>query len=264
VSKNSRGSCSTGTSGAVVPTLSNDTAAGSQVERPFWTCDTTPQKRNVEGARRVASAIRGLCAPEVRAPLPAWSRANVLVQSCIDLIASTLDISAEIPDSELASVSLDTKEQRLHWRDVLNEAVSQHHASALFTAYDIESSPPRYARPPLSSRPPAVVTPRSNRGTPHIIAPRGAGWSPLHLIGAVPNRTTCQRGLSGWWFGGSLPTATCDVLSLLSGRLPAPSRPSPGLPSMRDQMVDIRRRDAVEDSEAGNAAPSNASGRFHS
>ena len=92
----------------------------------------------------------------------------------------------------------------------------------------------------------------------------GAGWSPLHLIGAVPNRTTCQRGLSGWWFGGSLPTANCDVLSLLSGRLPTPSRPSPGLPSMRDQMVDIRRRDAVEDSEAGNAAPSNASGRFHS
>jgi len=109
------------------------------------------------------------------------------------------------PEHELTTVVMETKEQRLQWRDILEEAVSKECASALFSSYDIDSDPPQYARPPLSCTIPEtshryvkqrlppdeetqVVVPGANtKLVPHcsprsgqrVIAPRGAGWSPL-------------------------------------------------------------------------------------
>jgi len=47
-------------------------------------------------------------------------------------------------------IAMETKEQRLQWRDFLTEAVSKHCASALYMQYDVQADPPNYARAPPS------------------------------------------------------------------------------------------------------------------
>merc|ERR1711904_48497 len=61
-----------------------------------------------------------------------------------------VDISSEIPESELTTVPLETKEQRLDWRDFLCEMVASNNALTLFQSYDVGADEPQYSRPPPS------------------------------------------------------------------------------------------------------------------
>lgn len=63
-----------------------------------------------------------------------------------------VDNSSEIPESELTSVPLETKEQRLDWRDFLCEMVASNNAQTLFNCYDVDAEAPNYSRPPPSVR----------------------------------------------------------------------------------------------------------------
>eukprot|EP00929_Paragymnodinium_shiwhaense_P052234 TRINITY_DN26173_c1_g1_i2.p1 TRINITY_DN26173_c1_g1~~TRINITY_DN26173_c1_g1_i2.p1 ORF type:complete len:862 (-),score=227.72 TRINITY_DN26173_c1_g1_i2:659-3244(-) len=86
------------------------------------------------------------------------------------------------PASELMSVSIQTREQRLEWRDFLCEAVSKSCANALFVSYDVEAEPPPFAKPQLSApcekKSPLWLAARPSRFAlplPDIVAPHGAG-----------------------------------------------------------------------------------------
>jgi len=125
-------------------------------------------------------AKRGIEA-SVTAPMPVpqsnlKAKGSAIVKHCIDLLAQALEVpaDAEVPDSELATVCFETREQRLVWRDILNEAVSQHGVKALYSLFDVESSPGGYPRPPPSTTgshgiASAVVSHE------RIVAPSGAG-----------------------------------------------------------------------------------------
>merc|ERR1711972_1227831 len=108
-----------------------------------------------------------------------------IMDNCINMMSSAIDVSdePEPPEDELTTVLLETKEQRLQWRDFLSEAVSKSRANALFSSYDVEADPPYYARPPPSSPPKvdAIVKHYRQAGKtlPRIIAPNGAGWTPI-------------------------------------------------------------------------------------
>merc|ERR1712232_1281664 len=89
------------------------------------------------------------------------------------------------------TVVMETKEQRLQWRDFLSEAVSKSCASTLYTAFDVDAQPPQYARPQLSSLRSCETGADPHQGKqehqevanlPHIVAPKGTGWSPISLI----------------------------------------------------------------------------------
>ena len=67
----------------------------------------------------------------VTAPMP---RLCSHVKHCIDLLAQALKVPA---DAELATVCFETREQRLVWRDLLSEPVSQHEMKALHSLFDI-------------------------------------------------------------------------------------------------------------------------------
>mmetsp|Transcript_7365 Transcript_7365/g.16120 ORF Transcript_7365/g.16120 Transcript_7365/m.16120 type:complete len:962 (-) Transcript_7365:245-3130(-) len=88
---------------------------------------------------------------------------EALISGCMGMLATALDVPGgkdQVPDNELSTISLETKEQRLMWRDFLSEAVSQSCTSRLFASYDVEASPGHYPRPPPSSgqRGPRVFT----------------------------------------------------------------------------------------------------------
>lgn len=68
--------------------------------------------------------------------------------SCLDTPLEDGEIEFEVPENEIMTVPLRTKEQRVDWRDFLCEMVATKKASSLFLLYDVEADPPRYARPP--------------------------------------------------------------------------------------------------------------------
>jgi len=95
--------------------------------------------------------------PATRDNIAVPLQVEALISSCMGLLANSLDVPGgkeQIPDSELSTISLETKEQRLMWRDFLSEAVSQTCTSNLFSSYDVEASPGNYPRPPPSCRTP--------------------------------------------------------------------------------------------------------------
>lgn len=180
---------------------------------PFWTCGSTPfsatgdlkNLRETNGHERVADhnraiigrlwqdwATNGTIAGRQNGGKLS-SQMNSAIGTCIDLLAQALDTSVDStpPEEELTTVRLETKEQRLEWRDFLSEAVSKRCANSLFTSYDVEAEPPNYARPPLSlpTQPGGPCTgattccPGSHL-QPHIIAPQGAGWNPFSVQAA--------------------------------------------------------------------------------
>mmetsp|Transcript_9274 Transcript_9274/g.16715 ORF Transcript_9274/g.16715 Transcript_9274/m.16715 type:complete len:263 (-) Transcript_9274:104-892(-) len=57
----------------------------------------------------------------------------------------------EITDADLSTVQFSTRQQRLDWRDFLCEIVATSQVSSLFTLFDVEAEPPKYARPPPSA-----------------------------------------------------------------------------------------------------------------
>ena len=89
----------------------------------------------------------------VTALMPVPLQSSAIVKHCIDLLAQALEVpaDAEVQDSELATVCFETREQRLVWRDILSEAVSQHEMEALHSLFYVESSPGSYPRRPPST-----------------------------------------------------------------------------------------------------------------
>lgn len=88
-------------------------------------------------------------------------RVGGVVECCMSLLASVAGAAPDVAPKEedLTTVLLETSEQRLQWRDFLSEAASKTAAVSLFSAYDVEAVPPRYARPPLSA--PSASSPSS-------------------------------------------------------------------------------------------------------
>eukprot|EP00928_Gymnodinium_smaydae_P002098 TRINITY_DN10737_c0_g1_i1.p1 TRINITY_DN10737_c0_g1~~TRINITY_DN10737_c0_g1_i1.p1 ORF type:complete len:333 (-),score=62.53 TRINITY_DN10737_c0_g1_i1:101-1099(-) len=86
-----------------------------------------------------------------------------------------------VPDAEIMSIQLQTREQRLDWRDFLCEAVAGNKTALLYRLYSTEADSPEYARPPRSlprKADPTHSSPglASSAPCPKIVAPRGAGW----------------------------------------------------------------------------------------
>jgi len=177
--------------GAVRPTKVGFVGKG-----PFWTYDRSPEKpfssklqSSHSGDR--SSGDKSATSSEVAAPRQHGSSVGgdstfaitKFVGDCIDLLAGALNASADNapPEEELTTVLLETKEQRLMWREFLSEAVSKSCASSMYSAFDVEAEPPRYARPPLSVADPAGVAEHLVDATAEVpvVAPNGAGWSPI-------------------------------------------------------------------------------------
>jgi len=151
-------------------------------ENPFWSANVTPHSR---------AARSGSAQPDpVVCNGSTFAQVTSLASSCVQLMSHTLDMSPQAPiaDSELTTIRMETKEQRLQWRDFLSDSVSQTRATSLFNSYDVEASPGYYARPPLSCTR-ADDEMKSWHGStvgPHVVAPTGAGFVPL-----------CREGLRG-------------------------------------------------------------------
>mmetsp|Transcript_43547 Transcript_43547/g.78231 ORF Transcript_43547/g.78231 Transcript_43547/m.78231 type:complete len:794 (-) Transcript_43547:83-2464(-) len=180
------------------------TTVGFLEAGPFWTCGSTPHCRAT--SRRAASnSSSGAAAQTMLGDMFRRSSSaadlsthiSSVLCNCISLLSKAVDVppEPEPPEDELTTVFLETKEQRLQWRDFLSEAVSKCKANSLFQAYDVEADPPRYMRPPPSMAPAKIdcavqsFRQAGMKPPPHVVAPRGAGWSPIpahdtHVSGA--------------------------------------------------------------------------------
>jgi len=172
-------------------------------------------------------------------------RISATIAECMELAAKAINVSPDSapPEEELTTVLLETKEQKLHWRDFLTETVSTYKANNLFKNYDVEADPPRYSRPPLSrpqsgggkgstqaalpagakGPPPLNVghMPRRKDPTPpQVVAPRGAGWSPIlggtRRQSPAPSTSNsrfvpCSLWLRGCMRPGQTPTSSTPV-----------------------------------------------------
>jgi len=181
---------------------------------PFWTCTPDSYQHRAKGGggilltedphakgAGVAQAAAFVAGDEMTADAAdkpctgdLSSQIQCVIGQCVDLLVAAIDVPADAapPEDELTTVLLETKEQRLKWRDFLSEAVSKHRTDMIFTSYDVEAEPPKYAKPPLSRVPlaPSAGVPightresdaegHSTIALPHVVAPRGAGWSPI-------------------------------------------------------------------------------------
>lgn len=142
---------------------------------PFWSASMTPRGR----ASRT-SALHPV-AQNVSENTPLLAQVTSLATSCVRLMSQTLDITPEvsIDDSELTTIRMETKEQRMQWRDFLSDSVSQFRANFLFNSYDVESSPGQYSRPPLSDIQGSNTVSWYGAPMPRIVAPMGAGLAPV-------------------------------------------------------------------------------------
>lgn len=195
---------------------------------------------------------------------------GAVISRCASLLAQALDVAPDRdegapPEHELTTVTLETKEQRLQWRDFLAEAVSQSCATALYVSYDVEAEPPSYAKPPpsslyavgspastpLSSGPcPAdegplySLPPARSRATspPHgfqqvdseparrrvyVIAPHGAGWSdPGRALRSPSDAPKTGGGATGLFGGWLFGASPPKAVTLSSSRPRADHSPS--------------------------------------
>jgi len=175
--------------GAVRPTK-----AGFVGKGPFWTYDSNREhpspklqssqagSHSQDSQSSSAGVFRhhGACIGG-DSPFPITK----FVGNCIDLLAGALNAGNSSdnapPEEELTTVLLETQEQRLQWREFLSEAVSKSCASNMYSAFDVEAEPPRYARPPLSVALPDGAAKHLVEATAEVpvVAPQGAGWSPI-------------------------------------------------------------------------------------
>lgn len=135
-------------------------SSSSSGQGPFWSSRHTPLRAGPNPVDPGAGRTSGR--PYI------WTHG-------LNLLRGAFDIPCEqpIPDSEITAVCLETREQRHQWRDFLSDAVSQSRANTLFASFDVEASPGDYTRPPNSS-----LWSRSDiAGSPHVVAPWGAGFS---------------------------------------------------------------------------------------
>eukprot|EP00930_Biecheleria_cincta_P058403 TRINITY_DN44238_c0_g1_i1.p1 TRINITY_DN44238_c0_g1~~TRINITY_DN44238_c0_g1_i1.p1 ORF type:complete len:496 (-),score=55.40 TRINITY_DN44238_c0_g1_i1:4-1491(-) len=170
---------------------------------PFWSCDraailSCSQRRRGKDtpACDIGPSLPVRQASDTKSTGAAWveasstncaqgslrSHAARVLCNCVDRLAVALSATADTapPEEELTTVVLETREQRLCWREFLSEAVSQTSANRLYSAFDVAAEPPRYAKPPMSSATPSyhadakLLMPREN--TVPLVAPHGSGW----------------------------------------------------------------------------------------
>jgi len=196
------------------------------------------------------------------------SRISATIAECMELAAQAINVIPDSapPEEELTTVLLETKEQKLHWRDFLTETVSTYKANNLFKNYDVEADPPRYSRPPLS-RPQAGLgkggagakgpsplnvghMPRRKDPTPpQVVAPRGAGWSPIlggTRTSPAPSTSNSRFAPCSFWLRGCMRP----------GQTPTSSTPVrcsescvPDFEPANPRMWTIPRRQLVEEEE---------------
>jgi len=184
-------------------------AVGFLGHGPFWTFGREHPRKSHQ-ARSCRSENRNdssqcdcsSIVASVVAPSELAARAKLAIGECANLVSKTMDMSQEPapPEDELTTVLLETKEQRLQWRDFLSEAVSTSSVGTLFSAYDVEAVPPAYARPPLSMPqlgPLAQGYRQVGLKTPHVVAPKGAGWAADVCLTGRPPGSQSQAGHPG-------------------------------------------------------------------
>lgn len=132
------------------------------VQGPFWTCGSMSNARGAQQAAHSVSLPKSTVEDHSHAGRQSGdastdisSTLGSLINKGLEmLVSSAIDVSvAEVspPESELTTVLLETKEQRLQWRDFLSEAVSKSRANSLYASFDVDPSPGLYAKPPPSS-----------------------------------------------------------------------------------------------------------------
>lgn len=199
-----------------------DAKRGFLGRSPFWTCGANPNGHIVlrgsqpAGSRAPpgSSGVLGTVgeSSEVSAGADLAAQLRSTFGGALDFLAgASLGSLAESdpPEEELTGIAMGTREQRLQWRDFLNEAVSSSCATSLFVAFDVEAEPPTYMRPPASA-------PLSDHGSggglrPSPVAPVGAGWLPLQTVAIGSGKADsdthraldCGAGVAG----GSGPAA---------------------------------------------------------
>jgi len=209
-------------------------ANGSPASQCGKSATAAPDDRSGTHRGPAAATTAPVTAPEATAaPTTAWhdsfrrgdmpGNGASVVGQCLELLAKAVDAAADAapPETELTAVRLETKEQRLQWRDFLIETVSKRCANSLYESYDVEAEPPGYAKPPLSARqavasegvsiPHAAPNRSSPQLPPTVVAPHGAGWSPLGA--GVINRhnspnSMASLGVLGLLGCGGLPPTT--------------------------------------------------------
>lgn len=168
---------------------SNDVDAGMQKSDPPVGLSSVGSYPGAQDGRiversAVITGARQLPRDGCGGPKVFWMRKNAdgkePPKSCFEGFTG-VDNSAEIPESELTTVPLETKEQRLDWRDFLCEMVASNNALTLFNSYDVGADPPKYSRPPPSVPQVDAIAQcqmQSGRIPPRCVAPNGTGFSP--------------------------------------------------------------------------------------
>lgn len=228
-------SCHTGQRSGATATCTADGPSGSGDS-----CHSQPQ---TDGVTQAGTGAALLVNKDAQADVA--SRISATIAECMELAAQAINVSPDSapPEEELTTVLLETKDQKQHWRDFLTETVSNYKANNLFKSYDVEADPPRYSRPPLSRSQESVgkgdtraVLPAGAKGPsplnvghmprrkdptpPQVVAPRGAGWSPI--LGGMRRRSplpstssnrfaACSFWLRGCVRPGQTPTSSTPV-----------------------------------------------------
>lgn len=153
-----------------------ETGARCTARDPFWSyAKEAARIHDPSSAAALASASNMLLA---NGGAPSLTPLNACLQDAV--LAVDRECEIEVPDSELMTVQLWTREQRLDWRDFLCEAVAGRKAAVLFSKFDVDAEPPAYARPPPSV-PRRWLRAAGPGCAVHCVAPHGAGWSPTLL-----------------------------------------------------------------------------------
>mmetsp|Transcript_74107 Transcript_74107/g.146836 ORF Transcript_74107/g.146836 Transcript_74107/m.146836 type:complete len:750 (+) Transcript_74107:113-2362(+) len=256
-------------------------AATCTADGPSASTDSRCSQPQKDGVTLASTSATLVASKDAQADVA--SRISATIAECMELAAQAINITPDSapPEEELTTVLLETKEQKLHWRDFLAETVSTYKANNLFKSYDVEADPPRYSRPPLS-RPQAGFSPKDGKRAtlpagakgpsplnvghmprrkdptpPQVVAPRGAGWSPI-LGGASKRRSRAETTPSSrlaacsFWFRGCVRPGQSPTSTPLRCSEDCAADFEPANPRM---WTLGRRRQSVEEAEVGYVGP---------
>lgn len=171
---------------------------------PFWTNAFNSEAGSQDAAGSLVASLRA--AATGHEPF-----------TCFDVVEGVHINNTDeiIQDADLTMVHIQSWDQKLEWRSFLSESVAMSRARQMYISVDVEPDPPRYARPPPSlptaesqtadlwpasppSASPGSRAPIGWRGPMPCIAPEGAAWSPLAVVGTRSGKSsglTSPRGL---------------------------------------------------------------------
>lgn len=167
-----------GTSGQGAPSAGLAMNTRCTARDPFWVYAKDAAMHPTVTPAASPARPNGVAALPVAVGPRNFASFNACLQDAV--LAVDKEWEVEVPESEIMTVQLRTREQRLDWRDFLCEAVAGRRTATLFNKFDVEAEPPEYARPPPSaiSRLPraAEQSMRPDDGI-RCVAPNGAGWN---------------------------------------------------------------------------------------